>query len=700
MKKLWVVLCLGLAAVVTARAEAVKAAVPTGSVQVTVNYQKMAFQTTWYFVWFYDTTWNPVAPFGPMGPMGGGPLLIENVPAGDYYIKVSVWLDECRAGTSEYRPCNDPYIPEYYDNSLTQGGAVKIHVSASMTTVLNPVWIETDFYICVTTNPNAHNVYVDGIRRMAPAYLAWRAGETHTIGADARIDVQDGARYDFREWKHGGPREQSFKIPAGTKKDTLVARYTLMYRLDIASSHGTPRGGGWGRAWRDTLIGVEPSVVEKIPPNAFPAKALVRADTDSVRYVFERWEGFGAGSYSGTDNPATVTMNFTITETAFWKTRFRLDVQVADTSMGAVSVNPPGLWQDRGDTVALRAVPKPGYAFSGWEGSIFGTAETGSLIMDTTKTVFAKFVRSVHPPVIAIPDTSFAEDDTLCFSNSELGSWISDPRDPMKNLTVRVESRSGRLHAEMDIAKICVWADPDWNGTGWAVIRVTDPEGSSSTDTVRIHVTPVDDPPDPFDLVSPPEDSEIADSTEALKFVWGASRNRDAANGDTIAYSFCFGRQGGNLDTLSVTADTSFVLPGTSFPGNGVYRWKVLARDRARNAVWSESERKLTVAVQSGITDRGRIPLKYDLSRNYPNPFNPSTEIVYALPERARVRIEIFTPVGKRIRTLADLDRPAGEYTIAWDGADDSGRKAGSGIYVCRMTAGRFSKAVKMMVVK
>ena len=63
--------------------------------------------------------------------------------------------------------------------------------------------------------------------------------------------------------------------------------------LTVLSDHGHPSGAGWHKTWDDTLIEVEDAVVEKIPPHAFPAKALVHADTDSVRYVFERWEGTG-----------------------------------------------------------------------------------------------------------------------------------------------------------------------------------------------------------------------------------------------------------------------------------------------------------------------------------------------------------------------------------------------------------------------
>jgi hypothetical protein len=320
--------------------------------------------------------------------------------------------------------------------------------------------------------------------------------------------------------------------------------------------------------------------------------------------------------------------------------------------------------------------------------------------MDTTKFVIAKFVRALHPPVIAIPDTSFAEDDTLCFSNSQLGSWISDPSDPSEDLTMHLESWSGPLHSRMDAGGICLWTDPDWNGLGWFVVKVFDPAGSSAMDTIRCTVTAVDDPPGPFDLVSPPADYSFADSTEELKFIWRTSQNRDAANGDTIRYMFCFGKEVANLCTLLPTADTSFVMPVLDRPANGDYRWKVLALDKGRNMVLSASERRLRVAIQSGVEDRGRIPLTFGLSQNYPNPFNPSTEIGYALPEKGRVRIEIYSPTGKRIRTLVDRDRQAGEYTAVWDGADDSGRRVGSGIYVCRMTAGSFSKTVKMTIMK
>jgi hypothetical protein len=696
--RLSICLCLALFVVKSP----LHAAEPTGSIQVTVTYQKMTYQTTWYFVFLFHTDWSPIDGIlqTPFGPMGGGTVLIENVPPGDYYVKFSVWLEDCRAGSSEYHPCNDPYIPEYYNNSLTKGGATMIHVAASETTVLNPVWLETGYFICLTTSPNAFPVEMDGLRRTAPMFLAWRAGETRRIGADEFIDWPNGGRYFFSYWKDGGPRIQDYTVPAGTKKDTLVARYVFKMPLTVVSDHGNPRGAGWHKTWDDTLVEVEQTVVEKIPPHAFPSMIMAHADTDSVKYEFDRWEGTGDGSYSGTDNPATVVMNGVIREKAFWKTQFRLVVQIPDTSMGTVNVDPPGLWQEKGDTVYLTAQSRPGFAFSGWEGSLDGTAATDSVVMDSTKTVAARFAVSLHPPVIAVPDTGWAEDDTLFLAKSEFSRWIEDPVDPLETLTMRLESFLGLIHSRLDSDGVRFWSDPDWNGYAWEVIEVSDPSGSSAADTVRLTVTAVDDPPGPFDLVSPPGGYVIGDSLEALPFIWRTSRNRDAAYGDTIRYAFCFGKEGADLDTLSLKADTSFAWAFSDVPDNGEYQWKVLALDKALNAEWSASERKLTVSIQSGVKDGKRMPTEYGLSRNYPNPFNPSTEIGYSLPERGRVRIEVYDPTGRKIRTLVDRDMPAGEYTVVWDGANDAGRRVGSGIYVCRMTAGRFTKSIKMTVMK
>jgi len=96
------------------------------------------------------------------------------------------------------------------------------------------------------------------------------------------------------------------------------------------------------------------------------------------------------------------------------------------------------------------------------------------------------------------------------------------------------------------------------------------------------------------------------------------------------------------------------------------------------------------------LTKLPAIPREYALSQNFPNPFNPSTEIQYQLPEANRTTLKIYNVLGQRVVTLIDDQKPAGYYTVRWDGRNALGEKVGAGIYLCRMQAGEFVKTMKM----
>jgi len=90
------------------------------------------------------------------------------------------------------------------------------------------------------------------------------------------------------------------------------------------------------------------------------------------------------------------------------------------------------------------------------------------------------------------------------------------------------------------------------------------------------------------------------------------------------------------------------------------------------------------------------IPTEYGLSQNFPNPFNPRTEIQYQLPEASQTSLKIYNVLGQRVVTLIDDQKPAGYYTVRWDGRNALGEKVGAGIYLCHMQAGEFVKTMKM----
>jgi hypothetical protein len=81
------------------------------------------------------------------------------------------------------------------------------------------------------------------------------------------------------------------------------------------------------------------------------------------------------------------------------------------------------------------------------------------------------------------------------------------------------------------------------------------------------------------------------------------------------------------------------------------------------------------------------IPTEFQLLQNFPNPFNPATEIRFAVPRESKIQLKIFDILGRKVRTLVDEIIPPGRYKSIWDSQDDNGMKVGSGVYLYRLTA-------------
>ncbi len=93
-------------------------------------------------------------------------------------------------------------------------------------------------------------------------------------------------------------------------------------------------------------------------------------------------------------------------------------------------------------------------------------------------------------------------------------------------------------------------------------------------------------------------------------------------------------------------------------------------------------------------------PAAFSLAQNHPNPFNPETQITYALPEGSKVTLVIFNILGQRVRTLVDEQQDPGYKTVTWDGKDEKGHEVASGIYFYRLKAGDYGQVKKMVVLK
>ncbi len=93
-------------------------------------------------------------------------------------------------------------------------------------------------------------------------------------------------------------------------------------------------------------------------------------------------------------------------------------------------------------------------------------------------------------------------------------------------------------------------------------------------------------------------------------------------------------------------------------------------------------------------------PETFELSQNFPNPFNPETKIRFQLPRAERVVIRIVDVLGREVRRLVDDRKPAGFHEVVWDARDDRGLKVGSGVYYYQIQAGEFRQTKKMLLLK
>ncbi|MEE3258246.1 MAG: FlgD immunoglobulin-like domain containing protein, partial [Candidatus Latescibacterota bacterium] len=99
-------------------------------------------------------------------------------------------------------------------------------------------------------------------------------------------------------------------------------------------------------------------------------------------------------------------------------------------------------------------------------------------------------------------------------------------------------------------------------------------------------------------------------------------------------------------------------------------------------------------------TREDALPAIFTLAQNFPNPFNAATTIRFELPERADVELALYNLAGQRIATLATGERPAGTYTLTWDGRDDSGRALASGLYLYRLRSGQTTETRKLTLLR
>ena len=98
--------------------------------------------------------------------------------------------------------------------------------------------------------------------------------------------------------------------------------------------------------------------------------------------------------------------------------------------------------------------------------------------------------------------------------------------------------------------------------------------------------------------------------------------------------------------------------------------------------------------------DKNINPNGFNLDYNYPNPFNPSTEIKFTIGKTCRVSLDVYSLLGEHVVNLTSKIYSPGNYTFTWNGRDGKGAAVPSGVYIYRLSSDYFTDSKKMVLLK
>ncbi len=148
------------------------------------------------------------------------------------------------------------------------------------------------------------------------------------------------------------------------------------------------------------------------------------------------------------------------------------------------------------------------------------------------------------------------------------------------------------------------------------------------------------------------------------------------------------------FENTNVTTN-SVKLPNFVAGNPATFFWRVRSKLDSGEAgewsnVWSFTRAKLT-----SDGDSKETPILYSLEQNFPNPFNPTTNITFSLPSTVYTRLEVLNVLGQPVSVLVNQTMGRGTHTVSFDGGSLS-----SGIYLYRLTTPEFTQTRVMALVK
>jgi concanavalin A-like lectin/glucanase superfamily protein/List-Bact-rpt repeat protein/flagellar hook capping protein FlgD len=499
-------------------------------------------------------------------------------------------------------------------------------------------------HVTVQTNPTiGPSFQVDGVTYTIGQIFTWEHGSSHTIATSTPQSGSPGTRYLWSNWSDAGTISHTI-IPVGDM--SVTSNFTTNYFLTLAAI-----GGG--------------SVSPANDWHASGEFVSIRA-TPNTGHSFNGWKGSGAGSYTGMNNPASVTMSAPVFDTALFSINM-YTLTVGTAGSGTAIRNPDQGSYGYHTPVTLTATPAAGWHFTGWSGAISDTANPVSVFVDSAMNITANFSQSLvtmqisvqkNWNIVSLPAGCPDSRKRVLFPSAVSPAFGFDAQ-----YVISDTMRSGRSYwlkflADTSTIMTATQTERDTIDVlrGWNMIgSIYEPIPATSITS---------DPP-------------------------------------ALITSHFFGYNGG------------YHTAATIYPGKGY--WVKVAQDgklflqtpsanlpstlagRIRMELTNEAPPAPPEETPSALPGK---PREFNLDEAYPDPFNPSTTIGYQLPQRVSVKIDVYNILGERVSTLVNETQDAGYYTVRWDGRNQSNVQVTSGVYLYRLTAGDFTRVKRMLLLK
>jgi hypothetical protein len=570
--------------------------------------------------------------------------------------------------------------------------------------------IPVNISVTVNTSPTGRSFTVDGTSYTTAQTFTWVSGSSHTIATTSPQAGAAGTQYVWTSWSDGGALSHTVAPAAAT---TFTANFKTQYMLTMSAGAGGTVSPSTG--FRDA------------------ASVVSVTATPNAGFLFSGWSGSGSGSYSGSNNPASVTMNAPITETASFTATVAVTVGTSPTGRSftvdgtSYTTAQTFTWTSGSSHTIATTSPQAGgtgtqYVWTGWSD---GGAISHAVAPTSAATYTASFktqhmlTMSAGAGGVVSPSTAYRDAGTTVAITATpnagfgFGSWTGTGSG---SYTGSTNPSSVTMNGPVTETAAFV--------AGAAVTVDTHPSGLSFTVDGALYSSPQVFSWTPGSVHTIETTSPQAGGT-GTQYAWtdwsdGGAISHTVAPTGAATYTANFKTQhwltmtaglGGWVTPASSWHDAGAVVQVDAIPDPG---WLFDAWTGTGTGSYSGGTNPTTVTMDAPLEqsatfvadvtgsaeELASIPTSLVLGHGQPNPVERWTTLRFGLPRPGHAVLRVLDVRGRVVATVQDGTLPAGVHTRRWEARGTSGGTLSSGVYFVRLEHGGEVRTRRLLVIR